>query len=429
MSLSSLTPEKTRGRGRLARRWGMSALCFSATAVNYLDRANLGLAMPVLKRELGLTPAQVGLVLSGFFWTYAVMQLPAGWLVDRFGPRRIYAWAVTWWSVFTVATGFGQGTASLLGCRLLLGVGEAGAYPCNAKVTAEWFPVRERAFATSLFDSGSRVGAALSWPVVGCLIATWGWRVSFAVTGLLGIVWTIVWLAIYRDPRDGERPVPPPAQAPGPPGPAGPVSLLALLRHRTVLGMGLGFFCLNFAIYFFITWFPTYLVEARGFSLSQVGTIGAVPASCAVLGGWLGGFTSDALLRAGCSLNVARKSCLVGGMLLSSSIALAVLVRSPTAAIALFCLSYASLAFAAASVWSLPADVAPTPAAVGSIAGIQNFMSGMAGVLTTLTTGLLLALSHGSFVAPLVAGGVACLAGAAVYLFVVGKIAPLRLGA
>ena len=157
----------------------------------------------------------------------------------------------------------------------------------------------------------------------------------------------------------------------------------------------------------------------------QVGTVGALPALCAVFGGWIGGYTSDALYRKGWSLTAARKTCLVRGLLLSSSVALAALVQSQNAAMALFCLSYASLAFTGANIWSLPADVAPTNAHVASIAGIQNFSSGLAGALTTTFTGYLVTISHGSFVTPLVVGGCVCVAGALAYLFIVGPIEKL----
>ena len=403
-----------------ARRWGMVALCFAATAINYLDRANLSLAVPYIQRDFGLNPAQMGLVLSAFFWSYAVMQLPSGWLIDRFGPKIVYAFAVAWWSIFTMATSLAQGLASLVGCRVLLGVGEAAAYPSNAKVTALWFPKGERAFASSLFDSGSRVGAALSWPVVGALIAWLGWKTSFVVTGGVGFVWIVGWAWWYRNPTALEVAVITPEAEPE--GPRNAVRWLDLFRYRTIWGMMIGFFCLNFVIYFFITWFPSYLVNARGFTMLKVGTIGALPALCAVLGGWIGGYTSDALYRRGWSLTAARKTCLVGGMILSSSVALAALVESQAAAVALFCLSYASLAFVGSNIWSLPADVAPTKAHVGSIAGIQNFASGLAGSITTTFTGYLVTQSHGSYVAPLVIGGGVCLAGAAAYLFFVGRI-------
>ena len=189
--------------------------------------------------------------------------------------------------------------------------------------------------------------------------------------------------------------------------------------------MMVGFFCLNFVIYFFITWFPTYLVQARGFSLSQLGTLGALPALVAIPAGWLGGFTSDALYRRGWSLTAARKTCLVGGMLLSSAITLSAIAPNVYMALLFFAISYASLAFTAASIWSLPADVAPTPGHVASIGGIQNFASNLAGIVTTTFTGVMLTITSGSFVVPLVVAGGFCLLGAAAYLFLVGEISPL----
>lgn len=406
-------------------RWGMIALCFAATAINYIDRANLGAAAPLIQHDLGLSPEIMGLVLSGFFWTYAVMQLPAGWLVGRLGVRLVYAVAVGWWSLFTAATALVNGFAGLLGCRLLLGAGEAGSYPGNATVTALWFAPRERAFASSIFDSGSRVGSALSLPLVTWLIATFGWRESFVVTGLLGVVWIVAWFAAYRDPRPAEAPHLARQEEEAGATPAVTVRWVDLFRYRTIWGMMLGFFCLNFVIYFFITWFPSYLVEARGFSLKAMGTLGTLPALCAIPGGWLGGYVSDRLYRSGLSLTAARKICLVGGMLLSSSIALAAIVPAIWQTLALFALSYASLAFTAASIWSLPSDVAPTRAHVGSIAGIQNFASNVAGIITTTFTGLMVSITQGSFVVPLVVGGAMCVVGAVSYLLIVGRIEPL----
>ena len=180
---------------------------------------------------------------------------------------------------------------------------------------------------------------------------------------------------------------------------------VSLFRYRTIWGMMIGFFCLNFAIYFFITWFPTYLISARHFSLKQFGVFGLIPGLIAVPGGWLGGFTSDWLYARGWSLTAARKTCLIGGMLTSSSITLAAVVPTAWMALAVFALSYAALAFTAASIWSLPGDVAPTRAHVGSIGGIQNFAANLAGVVTTSFTGVMLTITHGSFAVPLMAAG------------------------
>src|ERR1700733_10039654 len=335
-------------------RWTMIFLCCLANTINYIDRANLAVAAPTMQHELGIDAATLGLILGGFFWTYSVMQMPFGWFADRVGARISLSLAVVWWSVFTGFTAVANSAATLLGCRLLLGVGEAGAYPSCAKVAANWFPRSERGLASSIFDSGSRIGSALSLPLVAWLIASFGWRASFIATGLLGIVWAVFWVAIYRDPERHHSVTPEQlrrlqAERRGPEEEGGSkVSWASLFGYRTIWGMMVGFFCLNFVIYFFITWFPTYLVQARGFSLAQLGTLGALPALVAIPGGWLGGITSDALYRRGWSLTAARKTCLVGGMLLSSAITLSAIAPNIYLALLFFAISYASLAFTAA---------------------------------------------------------------------------------
>jgi ACS family D-galactonate transporter-like MFS transporter len=421
--------------GRTRVRWLMVVMAFLATTINYVDRANLGVAAPFIQKELGLTGTQTGWILGAFFWTYAAFQLPSGWGVDRLGARAVYAVAVVWWSLFTGATAVARGFASLLGFRLLLGAGEAPAYPCNAKVVADWFPRQERAFATSIFDSGARVGTALSLPIVTAIIGTLGWRASFVITGLLGFGWAAVWLQLYRLPRQhpwvsqAELDHIEAGQAPPLPGPdlEPPLPWRRLFGYRTVWGMMLGFFCLNFVVYFFITWFPTYLVRARGFTLLKLGSFGMIPPMAAVFGGYLGGLVSDRLTRSGMSLTWARKIPIVSGLLVSSCIGLAVVVPTAGWALALFALSYSGLTFAAASVWALPADVAPSRRHVGSIGGIQNFASNLAGIAITYYVGHVVDRT-GSFVVALgVAGGFSLL-GAFAYLVIVPQIAPLPVG-
>jgi D-galactonate transporter len=410
----------------------MVFMAFSATAINYIDRANLGVAAPYIAKDLNLSEEATGALLGAFFWTYAAFQLPSGWFIDKVGARIAYAGAVVWWSLFTAAAALANTFGTLFGARLLLGVGEAPAYPSNAKIVAEWFPRRERALATSIFDSGNRFGTALSLPIVSFIIAQLGWRMSFVITGSLGFVWTFFWLRIYRPPA--EHPTVTPEERayiesdqPQSTGDAkaATVRWRDLFRYRAIWGMMLGFFCLNFVIYFFSTWFPTYLIKARGFDLKQMGLVGMIPAIVAIFGGYLGGYVSDRLVRSGMSLTLARKIPLVGGMFLSSSIGLAVLVESTTAAIALMSLSYASLAFAAASIWSLPADVAPSRNHVGAIGGIQNFASNMAGVCITTFVGIALART-GGFVVPLLVAGGFSLLGAFSYLFILPEIKPLE---
>lgn len=411
----------------------MVFMAFTATTINYVDRANLGVAAPYIAKDLNLSPEATGALLGAFFWTYAAFQLPSGWFIDKVGARIAYSVAVVWWSAFTAVTALANGFNSLFGARLLLGVGEAPAYPTNAKIVAEWFPRRERALATSIFDSGNRVGTALSLPIVSAIIAQFGWRMSFVITGAVGILWTAVWIWIYRSPSkhpwlkpserayiEADQPAAAPAHSL-----ETKVRWRDLFRYRTIWGMMLGFFCLNFVIYFFSTWFPTYLIKARGFDLKKMGLVGMIPALVAVFGGYLGGYVSDRLVRSGMRLSLARKIPLVGGMFMSSSIGLSVLVDSTTAAIALMSLSYASLSFAAASIWSLPADVAPTRDHVGSIGGIQNFASNLAGICISTFVGVMLART-GGFVVPLLVAGGFSLLGAFSYLVIVPEIKPLE---
>src|SRR3954467_15987567 len=437
---STAEPRATRPRPRPAGggprtevRWAIVGPCFLGLTVDYIDRANLSVALPKMKSELGLGPSAEGVILAAFFASYAIFQLPVGHLVDRLGARLVYAISAVWWAAFTAATALAQSFAGRLGFRLALGAGEAGGYPSSAKAVSEWFPVSERAFATSIYDSGARAGTALALPVVTALIAWLGWRASFAIPAVLGLVWVVVWLLFYRSPR--EHPLASEAEVAyveeggarteeQAAATAGELRWRGPFRYRTILGMMLGFFCLNYVIYFFITWFPSHLVDARHFDLLKLGVFGVLPALVAMPGGWIGGLVSDSLVRRGKSLTVARKVPLVGGMLFASVIALAVVVPSAAMALALLSVCYASLTFAAASVWSLPADVAPTPAHVASIGGIQNFASNLAGVLGAFTTGALIGATGGSYVAALVLSGGLSLLGALSYLVLVGRIEP-----
>jgi MFS family permease len=411
-------------------RWLMIWLCFLANAIGYIDRANIAVAAPAISSELAINAAEMGLVLSAFFWTYAVMQLPAGWIIDRLGVRLSLTFAVGWWSLFTMATGIARGLSHFLAARLMLGVGEAASQPSFAKVAFNWFARTERGIACSIFNSGSTAGSALSLPLVTWLIVMVGWRGSFIVTGLLGIAWAAAWWFIYRDPERYRAIAP--AQVDrllaerGPQAsPAVHISWLDLFRYRSVWGLMIGLFCLNFAIYFFITWFPSYLMQARGFSLASLGTLGMLPALMAVLGNWAGGWTSDRLIRAGWSATRARKTCLVGGMLLSSCIGLSAFVESTWVCLALFTLAYASLSFTGANCWTVVSEIAPTPGHVASIGGIQNFAGNLAGILITTFTGVMLMLTSGSFLIPLAAAGALCVLGALSYLFLLGKVEPL----
>lgn len=416
------------------KRWMIIWLAFIGLSINYLDRSSLSVALPFMGKDFELSATQQGLIFAAFFWAYDFCQLAAGWYVDKVGPRRSFSLAAVWWSIFTMVTAAATNFWSLFAARFLLGVGESPAPSTAAKVVATWFPVRERAFATSIWDSGSRVGAVIALPIVTLIVAFTSWHAVFIIIGIAGIIWAAVWWKVYRSPE--EHPTADAAEiayiqeggarsAASDDEGASKLPWRSLFKYRTVLSMMFGFFCLNSAIYFFITFFPSYLVKERGFDLLKLGFFGAIPGICAVLFGWLAGYVADRAVQRGVSVTRVRKTAIAGGLTGGSVIMFAALVPEAWMALALLSVAYSSLTVAATGIWSLPADVAPSSRHVGSIGGLQNFASNLAGIFTPILIGVLVDQT-GSFVAPLaVIGGVA-LVGAANYLFVMGKIEPLK---
>ncbi|RJT34216.1 MFS transporter [Rahnella woolbedingensis] len=412
-------------------RWMVVGLCFLGMVINYIDRANLGVALPGMAHDLSLTPFEQGLALSAFFYAYAAFQFFGGGLADKFGPRAMYTFSSLWWGALTAATAFASSMLSLFGVRFLLGAGEAGAYPSCATAVGRWFPKHERALATAIYDNGSRVGGALSLPLVILIVETMGWRESFIITGILGLLFAVLWIKFYRDPRlhptlnaeeltyieqGGARPIDPATEE--------KISWLSLFKFRAVWGLMLGSFSLNFIAYFFITWMPSYLINELHFSLVKVGFVGMLPPLTAVFGGLFGGWLGDHLVRRGVSLSVARKIVICIGMLAGSSIALAVFVPSGAWAMALLCLSYSGIAFCASNSGSLCLDIAPTGRHVAAIMGIQNGSANLAGIIMPVVVGLLVG-NENNFSHALMLIGVFGFIGAFSFIVIVGKIAPL----
>ncbi|AUZ35999.1 MFS transporter [Arthrobacter sp. PGP41] len=416
------------------KRWMIIWLAFIGLSINYLDRSSLSVALPFMGEDFELSATQQGLIFAAFFWAYDFCQLAAGWYVDKVGPRRSFSLAAVWWSIFTMVTAAATNFWSLFAARFLLGVGESPAPSTAAKVVATWFPVRERAFATSIWDSGSRVGAVIALPIVTLIVAFTSWHAVFIIIGFAGIIWAAVWWKVYRSPE--EHPTADAAEvayiqeggarsAASDDEGAAKLPWRSLFKYRTVLSMMFGFFCLNSAIYFFITFFPSYLVKERGFDLLKLGFFGAIPGICAVLFGWLAGYVADRAVQRGVSVTRVRKTAIAGGLTGGSVIMFAALVPEAWMALALLSVAYSSLTVAATGIWSLPADVAPSSRHVGSIGGLQNFASNLAGIFTPILIGVLVDQT-GSFVAPLAVIGAVSLIGAANYLFVMGKIEPLK---
>jgi ACS family glucarate transporter-like MFS transporter len=422
--------------GASRTRYLILGLAFVGLSLNYLDRANLSVALPFIQDDLhlDLSNAQKGLILGAFFWAYDGAMLAAGWFADKVGSRKAFTFAALWWSVVTALTPLARGFWSLFAFRFVLGAGEAPAYPSATKAASRWFPAHERAFASAVIDSGSRVGTVLSLPVVTGLIALVSWHFSFVVLGVLGIMLAAVWHWYYRDPMEhrhanaeereylasnGARLEDNDTEA------GAQMRWRDLFRYRTIRGMMLGFFCLNFVIYFFLTWFPSYLKDARGLDLAQLGTLGTLPGITAIAGGWIAGIVADRRIRAGADVTRVRKAVMVGGLLGGAAIVFAAPAKSVYVALLFLAISYASLAIAATGIWSLPGDVAPSSRHVASIGGIQNFASNIAGIISPYVFGLLLDIYHGSYLPSFALAGAVAVVGALTYGLVVGKAEPL----
>lgn len=395
-------------------------------AINYIDRAAMSVAIPFMSQELHFSPTDSGLLLSAFFWSYVLFQLPGGWLVDKLGPRITFALSSLGWGLATAACGLASSIAALVGFRFVLGAVEAPSYPASSSTVTRWFPRQERSFAAATFNNGSKIGGTLAIPIISFLIALVGWRMTFVISGLVAVVWALAWYLWYRDPREHKAVSAEEVafiEANQDPQNGEPMSVRQLLAQRTVQAMMAGFFCINFVSYFFFTWFPTYLVETFHLSLMKFGLLGMLPGIAAIIGGWCGGLLSDSLVRRGYSLSVARKIPLVGGMLGSATIGLAAF--SPTVELALSALCFANFAatFASAALWALPSDVAPNRANVATIGGIQNMAANLAGIISPILIGVIMQFTH-SFVIPLEIAGVIGVVGAVVYAFWLPRVQP-----
>ncbi|WP_321786563.1 MFS transporter [Paraburkholderia sp. J94] len=420
--------------GRSNMRWWVAGLMWAAIAINYIDRTVLSAAAPKIQSEFHLDAIQMGIVMSAFFWSYALLQLPAGLLADRFGQKKVLGFAVLWWSVATAMTGLASGFRSLVALRVALGVGEAGAYPSNAGIATRWFPRKERATVAGIFDSGSKLGGAIALPLIAWMLAAFEWKMTFVLTGLLGVGWFVVWLVSFTD-SPAQHPRVSAAElahiesdkvAQNTQLPARP-QWRKLLAHRNIWAMCIGFFMINYNSYFFITWLPTYLMKERGMSVLQMGWMASLPLLASIFVEILAGWASDRVFASGkLSLTATRKLFLVVGLLMASSIGFAAFAQSAWVAVLLLCIAKSGTTVAASQVWALPGDVAP-PNAVSMVAGLQNTVSNLGGVVGPVITGAIVSAT-GSFVPALLFSSALIAIAIVNYLFLLGKVEPIQFG-
>ncbi len=277
----------------------MISFAFWATVINYLDRQALSVSAPVLREQFHMSNVGYSHVLFAFLLAYTISNGISGPVIDRLGTKLGYALCMLWWSVAALLHAFATGALSLGMFRFLLGIGEAGNWPAGAKVAAEWFPERERAMASGIFNSGSAVGAILAPPIVVWILLRYGWRMAFVAVGVVGLLWLVFWLPAYRTPPAA------PAEIVAP-----PIPVRALMRTRFVRAFTFSKIFLDPVWYFYIFWFPEYLKRARGFDMAAIGKYSWIPFAVAGAGNFLGGGLSGWLLRRGASVTVARKSAI-----------------------------------------------------------------------------------------------------------------------
>lgn len=396
--------ELTRQRGR----WTLIGLLSAATFINYLDRGTLAVALPVISRDLRLGPAQQGIALSAFFWTYAAMQIPMGRLVDRSDIKRVYGVAFVLWSLAAAATGVVNGLTGLLACRVLLGIGESVYLPGGMKVVSLHFRGEESAWPAGVFDLGAKIGLAIGTAVDVWLLVKFGWRSLFFRTGLLGLLWVLPWIWLYpADP--GARP----ARA--------PMNWRALAVNRTLVGISIGFFCWDFFWYFVVSWLPTYLYDVRHVSLPRIGLLGALPFLIFGASEGLGGWGAGALVRAGASLSLVTKGAIAIGFALGLLIVPAALAESATASIG-FLLAASLSGIACGNMLAIPRIRAPENQ-VALWTGVQNCVGNVGGVLAPAITGFVVART-GSYVPAFLTVSVVLLIGIVAYTLLVPTLAP-----
>ena len=423
----TITEQPTRTRYRVM------LMIFVCVVITYLDRSNISITASAMHKELGFSTVQMGWILSAFGWTYAFGQMPGGWLVDRIRPRYFYPGILILWSLATACLGIVGSFIGLFLIRLLIGALEAPSYMINNQVVTSWFPDRERGGAIGFYISGQFIGLAFLQPLLLWLVVTHGWRAVFFTTGLGGAVWGLVWLACYRAPRESRRINAAElelietggglvdlgsAYANKQKAKLSWADLGTVFKYRKLWGVYIGQFAVTSCQWFFLTWFPKYLVDFRHLSILKSGIYVSLPFIAAFVGTQLAGFASDRILRSGRSLEMARKLPIILGLLLSSSIVGANFVDAPEYVIGFMCLAFFGNGMASIG-WSLISHVAPRRL-IGLTGGTFNFISNLSGISTPLIIGYI--AKNGNFAPGLTYIAVVAVIGALAYILMIGRL-------
>jgi MFS family permease len=397
-------------------RWIIVILLTLGTMIAYVDRSNISVALatPDFKRLFHLTDQQRGTLNSAFFWSYAFLQIPAGWLVDKYGVKIPYAVAFLFWSLISAATGLAGSLGQFVALRVLLGVGESVVTPASMRWIRFHFDEKERGLAVGVFMSGTKFGPAVGVPVAAWLIAAYGWRAMFLVLGVGCLMWLLPWLLLVgNDDRQIEQ------RETAVQAHLAPVSFMRLMASPVIWGTIIGTFCYMYFVYFCMTWMPAYFVERRHLSLTSMGlytffSFGGM-ATMAALAGW----AADCIIARGGDAVRVRKAFTIAGFLMASTEVIGGLSDSVSVALFFAVFSLTGLGLATANYWALTQTLVPG-GAIGRIVGIQNCAASLPGIAAPILTGWL-KQSTGSYDAPMQATWFFLVVGILAYVLLVRK--------
>ncbi|MDP9728332.1 MFS transporter [Alicyclobacillus tolerans] len=414
-------------------RWGIAVLIGIGIVINYFDRTNISVATKPLMSSYHLTKGEMGILLSSFAWSYALVQIPVGALLDQVGVKWLMRIGTLLWSLATFLTAVVSGMGLIIFSRILLGIAEGPAFPGASKATGYWFPIIERGRATSMFDAAAKLSNVIGVPIVAFAVTAWGWRGGFILTGILSLLYFLAYWIWYRDPEESksineaelryirEGGAQEEGEAPG----GSMRNLGYLLGRRKVWGLTIGFAAYGYAFYLFLTWLPGYLETQMHMSVLKSSGFAIIPWVVATLTDlWIGGWLVDKLVASGRDGSRVRKTLLVIGMIFGLAVAGAAFTSHASVAIVWISIALGGLAFSAPIGWSIPALIAPK-GTVGTVGSIMNFVNNIMGILAPIITGFI-AGGTGSFALGFLVAAVVLLIGILSYVFLLGRIEPME---
>ncbi|MBC8726346.1 MFS transporter [Paraburkholderia sp. 31.1] len=406
-------------------RWFIVFMLFLACAISYLDRAALSVAAPLIAQDLHLDAAHLGIVFSAFFVGYSLFCFIGGYAADRFGAKRVLVVAIGVWSIFCGLTAVASSLATLLVIRVIFGAGEGPLATCTNKVISGWFERKEQTTAVGFANSGLQLGAALAGPVVGLMAVHWGWRIPFIVIGVIGVLWVVMWSIFSTDRPEGNRWVRGETSQGSGTGVTLPAAesvsrepLSFYLKSPTIWATSLAYFGYAYILYFFLSWFPSYLMMERHLSLSSMSIVNVIPWVLGFVGIALGGFISDLIYRWTGNALKSRKIVIVAGLLVAAAcVACAGTATSVGAAVALMGITVFFMNLTLSVYWAIILDTVE-PARMGGVGGLMHLLANTAGILAPILTGFLVQWTKVFTSAFMLSGGIALAGALAVAVFV-----------